>query len=254
MLKRIGLVCRSPLSVVVFGAALALVLGLAQDARASVNQQVGSNDLVVQAENCTVSNGTAQIWQGIADPTAYGGYALMATTAGGTINWGAPAAGDYTANPSTATYDLKFATAGTYYVYTRWRAQPDPNIAVNGANSAWLPTAFGVIPDGSQKTISNNLNDANAGGLAISTYDLTAANWAPESQAGLLAFTVNPGDVGNTLQFKVGPRESNWVVDEFIFSTSQSVPVPAMVPEPSTLVLLIGALAGLLGYVWRKRR
>jgi hypothetical protein len=266
MLKRIGLVCRSPLTVVVFGVAMALVLGAAQDACAQVNAQVGSNDLVVQAENAssiTANNtGTENYFRVISDPTAFGGKALATDTFNPTPTFGGQAVG-----VNSATYDLQFATAGTYYLYTVWRTIPASGMAAGQGNSVWLPSTFGAAPDASSflRSRSNIITTPNTDAYdtyakaealvgadptgTLPTWGMEASNSSNALQA--MPLVVNPSDVGNVLKYRIDAREYGMTIDEFIFSTNANLPVPT--PEPSTLVLFATALAGLLAYAWRKR-
>jgi hypothetical protein len=131
-------------------------------------------------------------------------------------------------------------------------------------NSVWLANAFGATP--SQRSRSNTITTLAPG--AYDTYAKTMAltggdpsgtlvDWGPEAGTSsntvqLMPLVVNPSDVGNVLQYRIDVREYGMTMDEFIFSTNSNLPAPT--PEPGSLVLVVTALAGLLGYAWRKRR
>jgi hypothetical protein len=262
MLERISTVCRSPLTFVVLGVALALILGSPQNAAAIIIEQgTGANYLIVPAALATTITTNGQDindynhFTVVSDPSARSGQALQ------TDCYANPPF--YTVQGSTnnyATYNLQFATAGTYYLYTtEWRALDVGGAAPGGAeNSFWIPNAFGVSPDSPNrfKALSN------AGQGLPSTYDTyaeaNALSWGKEAQdLTTLSFTVTAEQVGTPLQFTIGTREYGMIVSEFVFTTNASMSradYQAMVPEPGALTLLTSALLGLLAYAWRKRR
>jgi hypothetical protein len=262
MLERISIVCRSPLTALVFGVALALVSSSPQNAcAASIDQALGADYLIVPAAQATTITTNGQDihdynhFTVISDPTARSGQALLTdcyasppffTVQGSTNNY--------------ATYDLQFATAGTYYLYTtEWRALDVGGAAPSGAeNSFWIPNGFGVSPDNPNRFKA--LSNAGQGNpTTYDTYaDANALSWGKEAQdLTTLSFTVTAQQVNTPLQFTIGTREYGMIVSEFVFSTNASLSrsdyQALIAPEPGALTLLTSALLGLLAYAWRKR-
>jgi hypothetical protein len=95
-----------------------------------------------------------------------------------------------------ATYEMTFATPGTYTAYYRVRG-------FNGSSdSFYSPDGFGVNPDNNQTT--------NQTGEFF---------WKKDSQT----FTISAGNVDVPLEFRLGMREANAEIDAIVLNLSSSL-------------------------------
>jgi poly(beta-D-mannuronate) lyase len=137
----------------------------------------------------------AQVFEIVSDGQALGGSALESpSTPHRQQTQGGP-------QESIAVFLLEFANAGTYRLYVRARNNGTPG---NGASdSIWVGSAFGsATPD-------EQTNLGSTGSFA----------WVEES----INLTVNPGDVGNTLEFRISVRESDARADALVVSTTSGL-------------------------------
>jgi hypothetical protein len=117
---------------------------------------------------------------------------------------------------SFAQYGVRFATAGTYYLYYRWRAEEARTAGdVFTANSSWLPVEFGDYrTPGANEQVNFYMSDSNVNTQAPAT---NTFQWRREIDGR--EYIVDPADVGVTQVFSVGTREAGMTFDRFVFST-----------------------------------
>ncbi len=189
----------------VLAAALWLAVATGPDAGATVIiQGSGASHLAFEAEaNPTLINGTPTFWAAKAEATASGGQALIAD--------GPNSTGD--SPHSFAQYSIRFATAGTYYVYYRWRADESRTGGdVFTANSTWFGATWGAYstPAEQENFYTSSSNDTQA----------PANNaWAWRREADDRIYEVGAAEVGSVVVFTMGTREAGMIFDRFIFST-----------------------------------
>jgi hypothetical protein len=122
-----------------------------------------------------------------------------------------------TESSSFAYYSLKFAQAGTYSLYYRWRADKaftdkDPN----SANSFRVPVDFGDL--------ANDTNSTNFATASVNNaFAVPAANsynvWG-DSQT--YTVTLDEVNAGVPLVFKIGTREAGMFLDRIVLSSIPS--------------------------------
>ncbi len=138
---------------------------------------------------------------------------------------------------ATVTYNITFSEAGDYDFYLRFRVLGD-----NFDDSFFAPDDFGANPG----WISNN--NLNRSG------DWVWLNVSQDANGG--PYTVEAGDLGNPLTFKLGGREDGFDIDGFVLSTDSDLSDEqldaAIIPEPATVALL--GLGGIVMLSGRKRR
>ena len=175
------------------------------------------------------------------DTNASGGKALLA---------------DFPKTDGTATYQLSFKTAGTYYVYFH------KSIFESGVNdkntlSFGNEDSFHMSPDfntspGSEDVEDLNTSDALPGnGVFEGTFkwekaELRTRRPGVEYPLGTV-YTVASEDIGEVFTIEIKTREAGTTLDYFIFSTNGSLSDAELdqlmaVPEPSSLLLLGGLL------------
>jgi hypothetical protein len=197
---------------------------LANAQSAVVDQNAGETHLSFEAERpgLTLIAGTPTSWEPINDTQASGGAALIA----GGLN-------DTTTAPhSFAQYQLKFATAGDYYLYYRWKADPARTAAdVFTANSSWLPLTFGSFTttgvDGQASFYTSAAN-------ATQAPQNNEYQWTTEGVTRI--YSVTAGDVGSTapLVFTIGTREAGMLFDRIVLSTDPNLSPAALDALPNT--------------------
>ncbi|HMO65567.1 MAG TPA: Ig-like domain-containing protein, partial [Verrucomicrobiota bacterium] len=120
---------------------------------------------------------------------------------------------------SFAQYSIRFASAGTYYLYYRWRADETRTGGdVFTANSSWFGTTWGAHStpgdQGPFYTSSANATQAPAN---------NAWEWRPEGDTR--PYEVSAAQLGAPLVFTVGTREAGMIFDRIVFATE-----PALTP------------------------
>lgn len=170
-----------------------------------------------------VTPGTPESWVPAVDSTASGGAALKADGVNNTA----------TAPHSFAQYFIQFASAGTYYIYYRWRADEkltgaDPFTA----NSAFIGSQFGsfVTPGNASAFTRTDSNAAQA--PADNTY-----TWHQEPT---LTYVVEESAVGTVLTLTLGTREAGMYFDRFVFSTTAGLTDSQLDALPNTGVPAVG--------------
>ncbi len=190
---------------------------------ATIEQVTGATHVAFEAERqATTIAGSPTTWQVRADTTASGRSALEAA---GLDFVGASPHG-------FVVYDIKFATAGTYYFYYRWRADPlrtasDPFVA----NSSWIPQRFGVF---------TTAGPAGQGDFLVSASNGTSApangSYRWQAEPGSVAFVVTESQVsaGAPLALTIATREAGMIFDRFILSTAANLTATALDALPNS--------------------
>jgi len=198
---------------------------------ATIIQAPGSSYVSFEAEgNPTVINGTPTVWVSTNDATASGGAALYI---GGTSD-------NNTAPHSFAQYQIKLATAGTYNLYFRWRADPARTGSdVFTANSFFIGNVFGNFStpgvdgrvDFTQTSIANGTQAP-----ANNTYDWT-------SEAATFTVTAEQVAAGVPLVLSIGTREAGFTLDRLVFSTEAALSDAALdaLGNSDTSIIVQGA-------------
>jgi hypothetical protein len=144
----------------------------------------------IQAENYSEildSDNDGNVWTKVAVAEALGGQVIKAPNGS-------------TANPplheTIATYDIEFATPGTYTAYYRLRG-------FNGSSdSFYAPTDFGVDP-------TRNVTTNQSGEFF----------WKKDTQT----FNIMPSHIGVPLEFRLGMREQQAEIDAFVLDLNSSL-------------------------------
>ncbi len=133
------------------------------------------------------------IWTKLSVPSALGEQVIKAPS-GSTVT-------DPASQETIATYELKFATTGTYTAYYRVRG-------FNGSSdSFYAPDGFAVDPDNSITT--------NQDGTFF---------WKKDTHT----FTISAGNTGVPLEFRLGMREANAEIDAIVLNLSASLTAAAL--------------------------
>lgn len=210
--------------------AAALCLGLmsaTQAGAAVIQQSAGSAHVAWEAETeSTIVNGTQTFWETINDATASGGAALYigGTTANGT------------APHSFVQYQIKFAQAGTYHLYYRWKADPARTVADQfTANSALFANAFGALstPGDTASVHTSASNGTQAPGNNV--YD-----WQREADTATYEVTAAHVAAGVPLILTIGTREAGMTIDRWVMHSDPSLTdatLDAMTMSDTSLVV-----------------
>src|SRR5436190_6086235 len=161
---------------------------------AVVLQGSGSSYVSFEAETkATFVNGTQTYWVSTNDTTASGGNALYIE--GTTANGNAP--------HSFVQYQIKFATAGAYRLYYRWRADAGRTVADQfTGNSCFIPNALGAFSTpGDQTNLHVGQSNTGTQAPADNVYD-----WQREADTVTYVVTQQQVDAGDPLIFSVGTR------------------------------------------------
>lgn len=176
---------------------------------ATILQSPGSSSVAFEAEEgVTLIPGTPTSFEIASDATASGDRALYAS---GVNNTGFPS--------SFASYRIRFATAGQYKVYLRWRAseaftQNDPN----AGNSYHFPNRFNAsttVANPNPDYVTSAINNSRIP-PAVNTYGLS-------SETTLLEVTQEQVDAGQPLEFNLGTREAGLYLDRFVLTTDTTL-------------------------------
>jgi hypothetical protein len=172
-------------------------------------QATGANYVAFEAENGTLIAGTPETWAVKANTTASGQKTLR-SDGNNDVN---------TAPHSFAQYKIKFATAGTYFIYIHWMADPALSVGDNfTANSIWIANRFGAF--------------STAGAAAQPDYIRSAANdvnypnndhfiWTRETA---LSYEVTEADIAaGPVTLTIGTREAGFMLDRIILSTQDNL-------------------------------
>lgn len=188
---------------------------------ATIIQGAGGAAIAFEAEgNPTIIAGTPTTWVTTNDAPASAGAALYidGTTATGTAPQG------------FAQYQIKFAAAGTYAVYYRWKADPARTVADQfTANSFFVGGTFGSFltpgTEGQVNFFRTSSNDINA--PANGVYD-----WRTEATT----YTVTAAEVaaGVPLILTIGTREAGFTLDRWVFSTDAALTDAALDALPNS--------------------
>lgn len=213
--------------------------------------QSASDSIVIrasEADSITDPDGDFAVWESIVDENAFNGSSLIANRTGANAT-----------DESIASYQIEFATAGTYRLY--FRAQWDDS----GSDSFYLPTAFDTDPDQTGLAGNNPAHDDPVG--QYNWYWNRLSNGASgDVYQGLFGsgengLIVTTGDLGNRLELRLGVREPNLRLDTLILSLDNgltgtqldALAINATVPEANSLYYLI-AIGGLALIIHRRRQ
>jgi hypothetical protein len=153
--------------------------------------------------------GTPESWKVKSEANASGG--------GGIIADGTNSTGD--SPHSFAQFQLQFATAGTYYLYYRWRADETRTAGdVFTANSSWIATAFGALSTPGAAAQADYYRSRSNDGTAPSD---NAYAWVRETDATVYA--VSAAQLGVVQVLTVGTREAGMIFDRFVLSTEPAL-------------------------------
>jgi hypothetical protein len=191
--------------------AIAVIMVPASSAQ-TILQGTGSSYVSFEAEsNVILIPGTPTSWAVRQEAGASGGAALIAD-----------GPNDVNSAPhSFAHYSIKFSQAGTYYVYSRWRADAARTVADQfTANSVWVPTLFGAY---------STVGEAGRASLSTSAHNATQApanntyKWQREGEGNALAVTAADVSAVVPLIFSVGTREAGMLIDRWVMSTDPNL-------------------------------
>jgi hypothetical protein len=174
---------------------------------AVILQSSGSAYVSWEAEtDSKIINGTPAFWIRTNDAAASGGAALY--IAGTTDNALAP--------HSFVQYEIKFATAGTYNLYYRWKADAARTVADQfTANSTLIPNAFGALSTAGPNGLADFHTAASNGTQAPAN---NAYDWTREADTA--TYEVTPAQVaaGLPLILTLGTREAGFTLDRLVLS------------------------------------
>ncbi len=175
------------------------------------------------------------------DTNASGGKALLA---------------DFPMTTSTVTYQLTFKAEGTYYVYFHksiFESGKNDNDTLSFGNE----DSFHMSPDFDTAPGSDDVEDLSTTGAIPGNGVLEGQfNWEKaklRTTDPSLAYTVDAADIDQVLSIEIQTRENGTALDYFILSTNGSLSDAELdqlmaVPEPSSLLLLLGGLLVAAGY------
>ena len=142
---------------------------------------------------------------------------------------------------SFALYQIKFATAGTYNLYYRFKADAARTVADQfTANSCLIPNVLGTFTTAGSTGLPDFHTAASNGGQAPAN---NVFDW--QREADTAAFTVTAADVaaGVPLVLTIGTREAGFTVDRWILSPDPALTDAALdaTENSETSVVVQGA-------------
>jgi len=171
--------------------------------------QGGSATYVAYEADTTaaVIPGTPESWVSTNDVTASGGTTLYSDGVNATA----------TSPHSFAQYSIRFTTAGSYFLYYRWRADP----ARTGgdaftANSSQIPNTFGAYSTPGDLTPFHT--SASNGGSAPSD---NVYAWTREADGR--EYAVGTPELAGPVVLTIGTREAGMMFDRFVLSTEPAL-------------------------------
>src|SRR4030095_15440530 len=156
-----------------------------------------------EAEKANLIPGTPEFWVRKTDTQASGGGAILADGPNDTA----------TSPNSFAQYQIRFAAAGDYYLFYRWK--PDEARTAGDqftANSCWFSRPFAALSTPGDQAPYVRAEAANATTAPANN----AYEWSRE--ADTVAWAVAAGDVGKVVVFTIGTREAGMAIDRIVFS------------------------------------
>jgi hypothetical protein len=172
---------------------------------ATILQAAGATSVAFEGESyLKLINSGVTTWTVTNEVAASGGSALFID---GINNTTLPAL-------SYAVYAIKFATAGDYSVYYRWRADKGhTDLDPNSANSFWMPNTLGDVD--SAAFVGASVNNA---------VQVPAANsYNVFKDSAVFTVTQEQVEAGVPLIFKIGTREAGLFMDRFLFSQNAAL-------------------------------
>lgn len=194
----------------------ALALGvLSATVQAQITQDTGATYVAFEAEGATLIAGTPENWEVTPDATASAGSALIAN--GTTSTASSP--------QSFAQFQINFKTAGTYYLYYRWRADAARTAAegTGSANSSWVGNRFGAFstPGASAQVDYVRTDSNNYSSPADNSF-----NWLRE--VATLTYPVGAAEIASVQTLTLGTRECGMIFDRIVLSTDSTLTAAAL--------------------------
>ncbi|MBN8247242.1 MAG: hypothetical protein J0L84_07335, partial [Verrucomicrobia bacterium] len=187
-----------------------------------VVEQGASEDFVAfeaEAEKAKLINGAPTTWVRQSDGQASGAAALAIGGAGDNA----------TAPHSFAQYQIRFAAAGDYHLFYRWRADEARTAGDTfTANSCWFSLPFAALSTPGDQSAVVRTEAANATTAPANNV------FAWSREADTVVWTVAPADVGQTMVFTLGTREPGMIVDRLIFTTDPTRTAAQLDALPNT--------------------
>jgi len=188
----------------------AVLCGLTATSRAAVTivQSPGASYVAYEADTtATILPGTPVTWVSTNEVTATGGTALY--IAGTTDNPTSP--------QSFAQYTIKFGTAGSYFLYYRWRADPARTGGdIFTGNSYQVPITFGAYSTPADLTPFRVSASNAATAPADNVFDWTREGDGTE-------YVVGAAELAATVVFTIGTREAGMTIDRIVLSTEPAL-------------------------------
>lgn len=206
----------------------ATLAGTALDGLANSDTDVvvqGTTDTFVAFEAETKGKliaGTPENWVVTADNAASGGGAIVAS--GTNDTGGAP--------HSFAQFSIRFTRAGSYFLYSRWKADAARTVSDQfTANSSWMPTTFGAFSTPGEAGRVNFVTSASNGSSAPANN-----NYGWQKEPDTLVFTVTADDVsaGRMLVLTIGTREAGMYFDRIVLSEDGTLTAGALDALPNS--------------------
>lgn len=250
---------------------LAMIAVLAESVAATTIEYLGTDTVTKEAWRSTGTSKAASVTGVIgADPNGDNAYG----SDGYYVAWKnsdsfGPGADTLSSLPSSYISSVTALQAGTYYNAGGYAKLDDPSLAIAStvadlpAAGVWQTDAAGTF-DFFTVTLAKDTTfvlttilgthdgvTSNANAIKITSSDdvtgvtqlITAPDTSPE-----YAFFKLTGKAGQTFTITLTGNTGN------INTTTTGIAFESAVPEPSTTVMIISGVAGLLAYAWRKRK
>ncbi len=191
-------------------AILLALLGAASLAPAShagvLRQKPATTYVAFEATTVTIDPGTPESWVSSNLVSSAGGTALYSSGSNSTAD----------SPHSFAHYRIQFLSAGSYFLYYRWKADETRTSGDNAtANSCWIGTTFGDYNTRGDQVPFYRSDSNNKTAPADNAF-----TWQKEPTA---TYTVGAGELAAPVTFTIGSREAGMALDRIVFSTEASL-------------------------------